>query len=270
MKWLSELMVQAVFYFGKIFYKIGGFLSIAVIILLVWGLFLLWRSRMKVLSLVIVVVLSLPFLWFASAFVYETLNSFTHRYRLTIEVETPEGLKSGSSVIQSTITGKADWMLQTGGSYSSVKGEAIFIDLGNGKNVVVTLKFGQGGSVDRLYSLAASALHREKAFWYREAPKWTEKAELQGELIPTLVTFSSSTDPASARVVRPDEFEVFFGPGYRFKGAWLEMTKDDWTRSGIKRSLPWLGNPNDLQKLKLYKIYKNDLHFSDGLFIRNI
>lgn len=270
MQWFSEFMVHAVFYFGKIFYNIGGFLSIVVIILLAWGVFTLWRSRMKMLSLVIITVITLPFLWFASAFVYETLNSFTHRYRLTIEVETPEGLKSGSNVIQSTITGKADWMLQTGGSYSTVKGEAIFIDLGSGKNIVVTLKFDQGGCVDRLYSLAASALHRDKAFWYREAPKWTEKAELQGKLIPTLVSFSNPTDPASARVVQPDEFEMFFGPGYRLKGGWLEMTKDDWTRGDIERSLPWLKNRNDLQKLQLYKIYKRNLCFNDGLFIRNI
>jgi hypothetical protein len=243
MQWFSEFMVQAFFYFGKIFYKIGGFLSIAVVALLVWGLFVLWRSRMKTLSGGIILVLSLPFLWFASAFVYETLNSFTHHYRLTVEVETPEGLKSGSNVIQVTVTSKSDLVLQSGGVYSGVKGEAIFIDLGNGKNVVATLGFGPNGAdTDRLSTLAAEVLKRYEAFWYKKAPDWTEKAELYGELIPTLVTFSNPADPATARVVRPDEFEMVFGPGYRFKGAWLEMTTDDVVWQRIEEKLLWLNH----------------------------
>ena len=243
MQWLSELMVQAVFNFGKAFYKIGGFLSIAVVAIIVWGLFVLWRYRMKKISGFIIALLSLPILWFASAFVYETLNSFTHRYRIMIEVDTPEGLKSGSSIIQSTTTGKSDWILQTGGTYSSVKGEAIFIDLGDGKNIVATLVFGPtGANVDRLSSLAAEAFNRDKAFWYKKAPDWTGKAELHDELIPTLVTFSNPADPATARVVRPDEFEMVFGPGYRFKGAWLEMTTDDVVWQRIEEKLLWLNH----------------------------
>lgn len=58
--------------------------------------------------------------------------------------------------------------------------------------------------------------------------------------LPTLVTFTDLNDPMSVRVVDPDGFEQAFGPGVRFKRAFIEMTNDQVTR-GIEKKLPWWG-----------------------------
>lgn len=54
-----------------------------------------------------------------------------YRYRLTVEVETPEGIKSGSSVIQVSKKVTSQYSIPNAGSViSRVKGEAVTVDLG--------------------------------------------------------------------------------------------------------------------------------------------
>ena len=85
--------------------------------------------------------------WFGSAFVYETAQTYVHRFRLTIEVDTPSGLKSGSSVLESAWGLKADWIPQTGGAVGNLRrGEAVFVDLGGGRNVIAILGLGPTGT----------------------------------------------------------------------------------------------------------------------------
>ena len=54
------------------------------------------------------------------------------RYRLTAEVQTPEGVRTGSSVIETT------W--DRGLSGATVKGEAVAVDLPNGQTLFVLLR----------------------------------------------------------------------------------------------------------------------------------
>lgn len=197
---------------------------------------------LKALGIVVLVIVAIPVLWFGSAWVFEAWDTHTHRFRLTLEVDTPDGVKSGSSVIEVKIWGKATWIPQTGGTLSKVRGEAVFVDLGSGRNFIAVLGFGPTGSQGALYNLAARAFGRDRPFWYREAPSWTGRAELTGDLVPTLVTFSDLNDPKSARVVRPNEFEQALGAGVRLRGARIEMTSDTVTR-GIEKKLPWWKGP---------------------------
>jgi hypothetical protein len=164
--------------------------------------------------------IAVPVLWLASAFAYESWHTYTHRFRLTIEVDDRGVSKSASSVIQISVTEKPHWVPQTGGVYTSVRGEAVFLDLGDGRNVIALLGRGPFGERD-IYNLAALAFGRDRPFWHREAPSWRGRAELP--LIPTLVTFRDLKDPESARVLQPREFERVFGPGVRFKSASIEM-----------------------------------------------
>jgi hypothetical protein len=54
-----------------------------------------------------------------------------YRYRLTVEVETPEGIKSGSSVIEVSKKVTSKYSIPNAGSViSRVKGEAVAVDLG--------------------------------------------------------------------------------------------------------------------------------------------
>src|ERR1700750_1561841 len=62
------------------------------------------------------------------------VNLPRHKYRLTVEVETPEGIKSASGVIAVHL----DRSYSHGGR-TQAKGDAVFLDLGNGRNLVALL-----------------------------------------------------------------------------------------------------------------------------------
>src|SRR3954471_15629 len=62
------------------------------------------------------------------------INRPAHKYRLTVEVETPEGLKSVSGVMAV----HPDRSYSRGGR-TTTKGDAVYVDLGGGKNLVALL-----------------------------------------------------------------------------------------------------------------------------------
>src|ERR1700675_664903 len=62
------------------------------------------------------------------------INRPGHKYRLTVEVETPEGTKSASGVLAV----HPDRSYSRGG-HTQTKGDAVFVDLGGGKNLVALL-----------------------------------------------------------------------------------------------------------------------------------
>lgn len=167
----------------------------------------------------------------------------SHRYRLTIEVETPDGPKSGSSVIEAAAAKiySIDAWNSTG---AGVVGEAVFVDLGGGRNLVALLAVGPTIDTNSFPKLANMAFARAegvefKTFEAMESAKGS--VELPNELIPTFVTFTDINDPKSASLVAPDDLVSVFGPGYRLTSARIEMTDEPVTR-GIEQRLVWLEN----------------------------
>ena len=59
------------------------------------------------------------------------INRPGHKYRLTVEVETPEGIKSASGVMSV----HPDRGYSRHG-HTATRGDAVFVDLGGGKNLV--------------------------------------------------------------------------------------------------------------------------------------
>lgn len=209
------------------------------------------KTLLKAIGWFFLLLIAIPVVWLGSGFAYETWATYVHRFRLTIEVETPDGLKIGSGVMQSAWTRKAGWVPQTGGVISSLRGDAVFVDLGNGQNVIAILGMGSTGSQDGIARLAASAFGRDKPLWFIDAPHWTGSAELNPAYIPTLVAFANLNDPATARVVGWG-FENAFGQWYSLRRATLEMVPiRSWplrllglggepiTR-GIEARMPWI------------------------------
>ena len=206
---------------------------------------------MKTLAKIIGVVLALPIFMVVGGFVVATIYSnwftYVHHFRLTLEVETPDGVKAASSVLKSVYVESPKWVPQNTSLSSSLHGDAVFLDLGRGKNVVALLALGMNGERWMGPDLAARALRGEgpdrmlKSFWYRDAPQWIGNAELTGDLMPSLATFEDASRPETARIIHADEIEKEFGQGYRLKRAQIEMTEDSVTRT-ITTQLPWLLN----------------------------
>jgi hypothetical protein len=188
------------------------------------------------LVIITIILIALAYYWFV-------FSVYSHRYRLTIEVDTPSGLKTGSAVLEPRARTQSPGL--SGRSVvPRLRGEAVFVDLGGDKNVVGLLAGGgKVSSVDapiRLAMRAFDALGCRGAMcdWQR-MQSMSGRKNLSEELVPTLVTFSNPRDPRTVRLVRPGEFERAFGPGYRFRRAWIEMTDDPVTQT-IQNALPWL------------------------------
>lgn len=175
-----------------------------------------------------------------------------YRYRLTVEVETPEGVKSGSSIIEVQQT-----LVRSGSSPANqaverrVRGEAVAVDLPGGKTLFALLR--SDNDIDwasRVFVLLAPL--RKQAF----EDSLDDVLEVKGEqalprmwpavstipersAYPMLVTFGDLAKPASVAEVDPDDLAATFGEGVKLKRIAVELA-DDPVTTGIEAKLPWV------------------------------
>jgi hypothetical protein len=182
------------------------------------------------------------------------INRPGHKYRLTLEVETPEGIRSASGVMAV----HPDRSYSRGG-HTQTKGDAVFVDLGDGKNVLALL-----AHIDKPLELdgmnyvalrAYNAAGRKASF--NEMSRMTGSLPVTGALIPVLVSFADLGDPGSARLLQPDGLEAALGEGFRLHGVSVEVVPNGvWpldfggvlgeaVTHGIEAKLPWWNRPDD-------------------------
>jgi hypothetical protein len=131
----------------------------------------------------------------AIAWLWLGYPSYSYAFRLIVDVDTPQGIKSGSSVIE--LTSRQQVAIGPRGSVTQVKGDAVFVDLGDGRNLIATLGFGPNGNEDRLEYLAFEAFKRAgRPMDIATLAKARGSAPLTDDLIPMLVTFTECSDPA--------------------------------------------------------------------------
>jgi hypothetical protein len=174
------------------------------------------------------------------------------RYRLTLDVETPDGVKSGSSVIENLWT-RDDYAIPRASVWSKDRGEAAVVDLGpRGLLFALLAKRAPNGSVgssgDYAHYLPLEVFKRTGALKYSShgqrgammaqlSTMRGAKAELTREEIPFLVRFRDINDPKTVEAVNPNDLAKSFGEGVRLKRATIEMTGDPVT-TGIEKRLP--------------------------------
>lgn len=164
-----------------------------------------------------------------------------YRFRMTVEVETPQGLKAGSSVYEVVAERNSTRLLteeRAGGV--TTRGQATVVDL-HGSPLFVLMKMPRAG--DGLGAIATYALSPETprggidnflrtveglGGWFGGA-----KADLPRDDWPIMVQFRDINVPSSVEEIRPEDFGV--------KRILLETTSDDVT-SGIEKTLTWLGD----------------------------
>lgn len=179
-------------------------------------------------------------------------NTPTYRYRLKVEVETPEGLKTGSSVIEveqsmgrSAGTGFGEIIMRR------VHGEAVAVDLPGGRTLFALLRSEDetdwAGNVMQYLApkiegekfseqfdnvLLIKGEHELPRHW----PPFAGGLVLSG--YPMLVTFSDLADPTSVALVDPDDLAASFGEGTTLKRITVQIT-DDPVTTGIEKRLGW-------------------------------
>ena len=182
------------------------------------------------------------------------INRPGHKYRLTVEVETSEGVKSASGVLSV----HPDRSYSRGGHTIS-KGDAVWVDLGGGKNLVALLaqtdKSIETDGMNYLALRAYRAAGRNVSF--NEMSRLTGAVPVTGALIPVLISFADPRDPATARAVPPDDMTAALGNVFRLHGISVEAVPNGlWpldfggplgepiTR-GIEAKLPWLNGADN-------------------------
>ena len=177
------------------------------------------------------------------------INRPGHKYRLAVEVETPEGVKSASGVLAV----HPDRGYSRSGS-TLTKGDAVLVDLGGGKNLVALLAhIGDTGlELDGMNYVALRAFIADgRKTLFTEMNRISGSAPVTGALIPVLAAFTDINDPATMRVVKPDDLEATYGKGFRLRGVTAEAVPNGFwpldfggvlgepVTRGIEAKLPW-------------------------------
>ena len=183
------------------------------------------------------------------------INRPGHKYRLTVEVETPEGRKSASG----TVAVHPDRSYSRGGHTRTV-GDAVYVDLGDGKNLVALMAhIDQNLELDGINYVALRAYNATggKRVPFSMMSQMTGTVPVTGALIPVLVTFADPADPGTARHVLPVDAEAALGTGYHLHGISVGAVPNGFwpldfggalgepVTRGIPTKLPWLNGTDN-------------------------
>jgi hypothetical protein len=183
-------------------------------------------------------------------------NSYTWNQKLTVKVQTPDGVKSGSAVTRVTASvGKhfisGDSRVLTFG----VGGEATIVDLGHGKYLFAALASSGPSATEYLAELTfADVIHVDpsKEQIARLNDLYQAVTTVQGshpvptKNYPLLVNFTDINGPKTVKEVKPGQMSEAFGTGYSLKSITLEITTEPVTRGAIQKIAHWVEQENPI------------------------
>jgi hypothetical protein len=184
------------------------------------------------------------------------------RYKIAAVVETPQGLKSGYSVLEYQGSMAGSMFGGMAGSGFSVKGEAVAVDVAPGQVMFVLLHArgnfdfpatvlnaikvpeSEGPSPkDRAGQMARTERMYDQIRANRNVyPLWRPEDQRPGTGPwngPYFVRFRNINDPKSVEQVDPDDLAKTFGTGFKLKALTIQVT-DEPVTTGIENRLPWL------------------------------
>jgi hypothetical protein len=169
---------------------------------------------------------------------YGSKPDFSVRFRMTVDVEVEGVIKSGSSVVNVAVYIPDGPGSNPRGPRVRNAGEAVYIDLGQGRNLFALLWFpnyrygdphGVGGVFARAFkkagigNLTAEGDHvRLEALVGKR-----ETVVLDFETMPQFISFDDMSLPGSVRMLNPqdDSFQSVLGPKVRFMQVRIELVK---------------------------------------------
>lgn len=162
-------------------------------------------------------------------------DSDTLRFRMTIAVDTPEGVRAGSSVMEATMTGGAPVYRQIDPGTYYVRGQAPYVELGDSK--VLFAGLGNPLNLEQMLRILQKFLDYRDienpldkavrgADWRESFPaarKRKPRGVLKLEDYPFMITFGDVRRTETVRAVAPEAFAATFGPGYALREITLEV-----------------------------------------------
>ncbi|MBU0800556.1 MAG: hypothetical protein KKA05_06070 [Alphaproteobacteria bacterium] len=212
----------------------------------------------------------------------ETSIAGSWRYKTTVVVETPEGIKTGSAVREISNSNSINRLnLTQSGNPAKVVGEPVVVDLGERGMLFALLKAykrGEDHGSDVLYDVfppfggctyglkpcnvgGGTTIGGIKYYKELFGAQGNKSVVLNPTDYPLLVMFKDIDDPKTVTLVqelesnrripvtytiKADHFEEFFGEGVRLKEISIEMTDEPVTRTIIS-ALPWLPDRKNIR-----------------------
>lgn len=177
-------------------------------------------------------------------------NRAEMRTRMTVEVETPDGVRSGSSVLSIAGGEEAVKLPDSGPIHLGLRGEAVAVDLPNGETLFALLR-PERGSSDQLLIAIIEAIEPGNQTGTALLDKVARLGRSEGKSgilppseYPIFVRFRNIDGPMTVERVDPASLVASFGEGYRLRGFTLTVTEDPVTRN-LAKKISWLPNIYD-------------------------
>lgn len=134
-------------------------------------------------------------------------NSYEWNQKVTVTIETPQGERSGSSVMLARYDAGIPFIVgdARGGGFR-LQGEAPTVDLGGGRYLFATL-----AGMARLPFEVLAGGRGGVANARRTIMRTKGSQDVPARLYPMLVTFANLSDPASVRRIDPDDLDAALG-----------------------------------------------------------
>lgn len=175
---------------------------------------------------------------------------------MTVEVQTPSGIRSGSSVVQvqPRDNGKGFPGPEAGGIRQDIHAEAVAVGLPGNRTLfaLLTPPGDDSYAANLMGNLNQGLLERSSGdyrAYLRELKKKTGPISVPRlgtsvsgrplNLWPLFVMFKDEHDPASVFQVNPEDSEALLGPGTKISRLVVELT-DERPSKGIEKRLPWI------------------------------
>jgi len=168
------------------------------------------------------------------------------KQKVTVEVETPDGVKTGSAVTKITKKDHSGFLVtgMASGIHSDVEGEAVVVDLGGGKYLFALLDNIEYLAFNSLWDEVQKKGRGKKIYKNFDGHRILRdlkniKAAVPEKRYPDFLTFSNPEDPNS--IVRLDhkDLERTFGESYRFLSMKIEIVDEPVTWGRLEKFFPY-------------------------------
>lgn len=189
-------------------------------------------------------------LFFVAPAIAEYINTDRFNYKVTVEVQTPEGIKTGSAVREFKLVRAFPEIQGLFDTRTFIKGEAVAVDLGARGVLFAVIETNDHNAIFETIKSPSVPYSREGMAYYKSIVG--QKADLSFDDYPRLIKFEDIENPGSVqltyvtddydyklpgggwvvrRKILQDNFEKLFGAGVKINRITVEVTSEPLTRN---------------------------------------
>jgi hypothetical protein len=171
------------------------------------------------------------------------------RFRMTVEIDTPAGLRSGSSVIENRIRHFIPIMMDGAGIQFTTRGEAVAVDLPDGRTLFLLVRpdYNYLGAVRNAANAGSALPVFARQYDFQSEAKFARDMRRTGAVVTIppsehwtrMIWFRDPADPGSFEQVDPAALAASLGPGISLRRITVRASEEEIGRDILKR-LPWV------------------------------